>query len=94
MKFSCEILTKYVSGYVNRLDFIITYAYQDIGVTQKPHDHLFTKFEPSNTGMALKYEKFTGFLQCIYQIRFWLRKLFRFRHSLCTSRYWHGTQAP
>ena len=40
-KFSCDILPKYVSGYVNCLDSCINYAYQDNGRTEKPHDHLF-----------------------------------------------------
>ena len=57
-KYACNIITKYVSEGVNWLDSIITNAYEDIGIKQKSHEHLFKiSWKTINPSFAMKYEK-------------------------------------
>ena len=90
------IVTKYITRYVIRVNLFTLYVIHHIGITQRPHDHLFQKSMHLGATWVYKQakiDKFDFFLYDCNQIHYQIGYMGQFVHIICNSSYWYHAEA-
>ena len=94
------IVTKYINRQVLWVNLFTLYVIHHIGITQRPHDHLFQKqWHLGATWVSIlvngqKSRKSSFFLYDCYEIHYQIGFKGQFVHTICNSSYWYHKQRP
>ena len=97
LSFFVMIVTKYITRQVLWVHLFTLYVVCQIGITQRPCDHLFQKSWLLGATWVhksvSKIDKFEFFLHDCNQIHYQIGSMGQFVHIICNPSYWYQTEA-